>query len=98
MHLSCLVVSCDTDVLKTVADVFAGIDLQYRRDAAGALQTISQSHWDAFLIDCDGVAGSVDVVAGIRNSRANRQSVIFTLVHGTTTVGEATELGANFVL
>jgi hypothetical protein len=59
---------------------------------------MSQSHWDAFLIDCDGVVGSVDVVAGIRNSRANRQSVIFTVVHGTTTVGEATELGANFVL
>src|SRR5579872_6920736 len=45
-------------------------------------------------MECEGK----NIVAGIRNSRANRQSVIFTIVNRTTSVEAATELGSNFVL
>jgi len=98
MHLSCLVVSQDRDVYKTVADVFAGIDLMFRQDSSAAFQAISQNHFDAFLIDCDGMAGSPDVISAIRGSPGNRQSTIFCLIDGTTAIGDATEHGANFVL
>ena len=98
MHLSCLVVSRDPEVLKGVGDVFTGFDLVFRRDAAGANDAISQNHLDAFVIDCDGVERSTDLLSAIRNSRSNRNSVIFTLVNGATSIGTATELGANFVL
>jgi hypothetical protein len=74
MHLSCLVVSHDSDVHKTVAEVFAGIDLLFSKDSSNAFQAISQNYFDAFFIDCDGMAGSPDVISAIRGSRGNRQS------------------------
>jgi DNA-binding response OmpR family regulator len=98
MHLSCLVVSRDPEVLKGVGEVFSGLDIVFRRDVAGANEAINQNHLDAFVIDCDGVEGSTDLLGTIRNSRSNRNSVIFTLVNGTTTISTVTELGANFVL
>ena len=98
MRLDCLVVSHDPEVLKTVSDVFVGMDLNFREHAASALETIVGNHFDAFIIDVDGVEYSSHVMAGIRGSRANWQSVVFTLVNGTTTISAATELGANFVL
>jgi hypothetical protein len=39
-----------------------------------------------------------EIIAGIRSSRANRKSVIFTIVNGNTSVATAMELGSNFVL
>jgi len=98
MQLSCLVVSHDSNVHKAVAEVFAGIDLLFRKDSSGAFQTISQNHFDAFFIDCDGISGITDVISAIRGSRGNRQSTIFCLIDGTTTISEATDHGANFVL
>jgi len=38
------------------------------------------------------------VISEARSNRGNRQSVIFTIVNGKTSVGKATELGSNFVL
>lgn len=98
MQVNSLLVTRDSQVQDTVADVFAGIDLRLREDAQSALDILSKSHFDGFIIDCDGMERGKDIIAGIRSSRANRQSVIFTIVDGTTSVGTATELGANFVL
>ena len=66
MHLSCLVVSRDPEVLKGVGDVFTGFDLVFRRDAAGANDAISQNHLDAFVIDCDGVERSTDLLSSLK--------------------------------
>lgn len=98
MHVNCLLVTQDAQVKHTVADVFAGIDLRLRQDALSALEIIGRSHFDGFIVDCDGVDRGAEIIAGIRNSRGNRNSVIFTIVHGTTSVTAATELGSNFVL
>ena len=75
MHLRCLVVSRDPEVLKGVGEVFSGLDLVFRRDVTGANEAINQSHLDAFVIDCDGVEGSTDLLAMIRNSRSNRRQL-----------------------
>lgn len=98
MQVNSLLVARDPQVQDIVSDVFAGIDLRLREDTSSALELISKSHFDGFIIDCDGMEKGKDIVTGIRNSRANRQSVIFTIVDGTTSVGTATELGSNFVL
>ena len=98
MLVNSLLVSRDPQVQDTTAQVFAGVDLRLREDTASALELISRSHFDGFIIDCDGLEDGKNIVGGIRNSRANRQSVIFTIVNGSTSVGTATELGANFVL
>lgn len=98
MHVNSLLVTHDPQVQDTVAEVFAGIDLRMREDTTSALEIISRSHFDGFIIDCDGMEEGKNIVGGIRNSPANRQSVIFTIVNGTTSVEAATELGSNFVL
>lgn len=83
---------------QVVADLFAGIDLRLREDAPSALDIIARAHFDGFVVDCDGVERGTELIAGIRGSRANRQSMIFTIVNGRTSVAAATELGSNFVL
>ena len=98
MHVNSLLVTHDPRVQHTVAEVFTGIDLRLREDTTSALELISRSHFDGFIIDCDGLEEGRSIVTGIRQSRANGQSVIFSIVNGTTSVEAATELGSNFVL
>lgn len=98
MRVNCLLVTRDPQVENTVSDVFAEVDLRLREDALSALEVIGRNHFDGFVIDADGVERGPEVIAGIRSSRGNRNSVIFTIVHGTTSITAATELGSNFVL
>lgn len=98
MQVNCLLVTHDPQVEHTVAEVFAGVDLRLRPDALMALEMIGRSHFDGFIVDCDGVERGAEIIAGIRNSRGNRNSVIFTIVQGATSFTAATELGSNFVL
>jgi DNA-binding response OmpR family regulator len=98
MNVNCLLVSRDAKVQQVVADVLAGIDLRLREDALSALEIIGRSHFDGFVIDCDGVERGCEVVTSIRGSRGNRQSVVFTIVNGRTSFATATDLGSNFVL
>lgn len=98
MRINCLLVSRDPQVKQAVADVFAGVDVRLRENAVSALEIIGQSHFDGFVVDCDGIQQGAEVIAGIRGSRGNRNSVIFTLVSGKTTISKASELGSNFVL
>jgi PilZ domain len=98
VRVNSLLVTRDSQVQHTVAGVFAGIDLRLREDSKSALELISRSHFDGFIIDCDGLDEGRNIVTGIRQSRANRQSVILNIVNGTTSVETATGLGSNFVL
>src|SRR5579872_5424898 len=98
MNVTCLLITHNPEVKQAVANVFAGIDLRLREDAVSALEMIGRSHFDGFVVDCDGLEHGAEVIAGIRRSRGNRQSVIFTVVNGRTSFGTANELGSNFVL
>jgi DNA-binding response OmpR family regulator len=98
MNVNCLLVSRDAEVQQVIADVFAGIDLRLREDALSALEIIGKSHFDGFVVDCDGVERGAEIIAAIRSSRGNRKSVIFAIVNGNTSLATATELGSNFVL
>jgi len=90
--------SRDPNLQRAAAQVFAGIDLHVSEDAVSALELISRSHFDVFIVDCDGMKHGTEIIAGVRSSRANRKSVIFTVVNGKTSVATAMELGSNFVL
>ena len=83
---------------QAMAPAFAGIDLHVHEDPISALELISRSHFDGFIVDCDGMKHGTEIIAGVRSSRANPRSVIFTIVNGKTTVATAMELGSNFVL
>jgi len=91
-------VTRDPDVEQAVADVFDGIELRVRDDSISVLDLIGRSHFDGFVIDCDGIERGTEIIAAARNSRSNRKSVIFTISDGKTPVAQAMELGSNFVL
>jgi DNA-binding response OmpR family regulator len=98
VRLNSLLVTRDADVQEAIADVFEGIDLRVRDDSISALDLIGRSHFDGFVIDCDGIERGPEIIAAARNSRSNRKSVIFTIADGKTPVATAMELGSNFVL
>ncbi|HXZ34088.1 MAG TPA: PilZ domain-containing protein [Terriglobales bacterium] len=100
MGLQCLVVTRDSNLLghiKTILDEHeASLDL--RQDSTSAIELSSRRHWDGLVIDCDDVSGGGDAISVVRNSRANKQTLIFAVVNGFTSPEKALDLGANFVL
>lgn len=97
MRLNSLLVSRDSEVQKPVAEVFDGVELRVCEDSISALELIGRSHFDGFIIDCDGIERGSELIVAARGSRSNRKSVIFTIVNETAAV-TAMELGSNFVL
>jgi DNA-binding response OmpR family regulator len=83
---------------QAVAEVFDGIELRVCDDSITVLDLIGRSHFDGFVIDCDGIERETEIIAAARNSRSNRKSVIFTIADAKTPVPTAMELGSNFVL
>src|SRR5690349_20824798 len=98
MRVSCLLVTPDPAVEQAIADVFIGFDLRLRDDSLSALDLIGRSHFDGFIVDCDGVERGPEVIFGIRRSRSNRNSSIFTVVDRKTSFENASVLGSNYVL
>jgi DNA-binding response OmpR family regulator len=98
VRVNILLVSRDPEVQQAVAQVFAGIDLHVHDGPMSALDLIGRSHFDGFIVDCDGLRYGTEIIAGVRSSRANRKSVIFTIVNGKTSLATAMELGSNFIL
>ena len=100
MGLNFLLLTRDTTLLKVMQSSFsaATVGLQLRTDAASAIELSARRRFDGFVIDCDDVSGAPDVLAKVRSSRSNNQSVVFAVVNGTTAVTTAVEAGADFVL
>jgi CheY-like chemotaxis protein len=100
MGLQCLVVTCDPGLIghtKTIlSEHQASLDL--RQDSSSAIEITARRHWDGVVIDCDDVPGGTQAIAEVRNSRSNRQTLIFSVINGLTGVDAALDLGANFVL
>lgn len=100
MRLQCLLVTQEHQLLELVRPALdrAGIDVEVRAEAASAREVCGRRHLDGFLVDCDDVEGGRDLLAGIRSSRSNRMSTIFAVVNGITSISDAMQGGANFVL
>jgi CheY-like chemotaxis protein len=100
MGLNCLLLTGDAMLLEVIKSNLNAtkVELEMRTDAASAIELSTRRHLDGFVIDCDGVERSLDLLAQIRASRSNKLSVVLAVVNGTTSVGTAVDAGANFVL
>lgn len=100
MHLQCLLVTQERDLLELVRPALeaCGVDLEVRAETSSAREICQRRHLDGFLLDCDDVRGGRELLRAVRDSRSNRLSTIFAVVNGITSVTEAMEDGANFVL
>jgi CheY-like chemotaxis protein len=100
MGLECLIVTCDTTLLRHVQAGLGthGASLQLRQDSASAIELASRRHLDGLVIDCDNVPGGTTALAELRRAPANKQTLILAVVNGLTSAEEALDLGADFVL
>lgn len=100
MRLECLIVTCDLGLLNQIKSNFgtSGPALDFRQDSASAIELASRRHLDGVFIDCDDVPGGTQVLSETRNSRSNKQTLIFAMTNGSTSLEKAVDLGANFVL
>jgi AmiR/NasT family two-component response regulator len=100
MSLECLLLTQDADLLKAIKARFSelGLELLMRKDVASASELSARRHLDGFVIDCDDVPGGIEILNSVRRKRASRRPVVILVVSGRTSISEAFELGANFVI
>jgi CheY-like chemotaxis protein len=100
MALECLLVTSDSTLLGQISSILStpAASLDLRQDSASAIELAGRRHLDGLVIDCDDVADGTQALSNIRQSRSNKETVIIAVVNGSTSAGEALDLGANFVL
>jgi CheY-like chemotaxis protein len=99
MALQALLLSHDPEVLKTIRRVLdnANIDLQVCNTAEDARHILTRRKYDAFLVDCD-IQNAPSVLRDLRKGKSNKSCIAFALINNGTTIQQAFEMGANFVL
>jgi CheY-like chemotaxis protein len=61
-------------------------------------EILESERFDAVIIDCDDLQGGLDVLKHARVGAANRSSVTLAVLNGKTSMRQAFDLGASFVL
>ncbi|HEY6307215.1 MAG TPA: PilZ domain-containing protein [Candidatus Angelobacter sp.] len=100
MALQALLLSRDPEVQRTIRRVLdtANIDLEVCNNADQARMALVRRKYDALLVDCDDADKGPQILKELRQGKSNKSCIAFALVHGKTTVQQAFEMGANFVL
>jgi hypothetical protein len=100
MNLDCLVVTCDPILLGQIKADFSarGATLDLREDSVSAIELVCRRHWDGLIIDCDDVAGGMEVLVKVRNSRSNQQTLTIAVLNGPGNTDAAFGMGATFAL
>jgi CheY-like chemotaxis protein len=100
LMLKALLLTRDQEVLRVIRRVLdtVTIDLETSTSTDAARQTLSRHKFDAVLVDCDDVQSGCDVIRELRKGRSNAKAIVFAITNKVTTVKEAFEFGANFVL
>src|SRR5579864_949282 len=98
--LKALLLTRDQEILRVIRRVLetVTIDLEAVTSTDAARQTLTRRKFDAVLVDCDDVQSGCDVIRELRQGRSNAKSIVFAITNKVTTVKDAFEFGANFVL
>lgn len=100
MALQALLLSRDPECQKLLRRVMdaANIELDLSSSSEQARLALTRRKYDAFLVDCDDVQNGPAVLRELRQGKSNRSCIAFAVVNGQTSVQQAFEMGANFVL
>ena len=100
MALQALLLSRDPEVHRTIRRVFdsANIDLDLSNNADQARHILTRRKYDAVLVDCDDMSNGPVVLRELRQGKSNKSCIAFAVVSGKTSIQQAFEMGANFVL
>ena len=100
MALEALLLTSDPLVVKTLRRALdtVNVDLQVSSNAEETLHLLNRHKYDALLVDCDDVQHGPLVLGEMRKGKSNKSCIAFAIVNGGTSVQQAFEMGANFVL
>jgi CheY-like chemotaxis protein len=100
MSLHSLLVSNDPAAVRLLRRIFGdvGISTVHQDNVDLAFDALGSRKFDAVLVDCDDMIGARDVLLGLRKLPSNKRAIVFAIVNQQTSVQQAFELGANFVL
>src|SRR5712671_5255002 len=101
MNLDSLLLSRDINLLGVIRPTLEhlAIDVEICQEARAATEILLAEKFDAVIVDCDDLAGGLEVLQGLRATPSNKNSVTFAILNGkSTTTQEAFGMGANFVL
>jgi DNA-binding NtrC family response regulator len=100
MPLQALLFLQDTEALRITRQVFdsSNILCQVGTSPEQAIELLYKRRFDAVVVDCDDLKGGKDVLSHLRNSPSSKRAMAFAIINGATTVREAFDMGANFVL
>jgi hypothetical protein len=100
MPLECLLLTGDAALLGAIRAKFSqrGVEIVVRNDATSAVELSKGRHLDGFVIDCDDVPRGKQALSNIACNLANRRPVVVAVISGETSISQAFEMGAHFVL
>jgi DNA-binding response OmpR family regulator len=101
MPLGSLLLSDDAAVVRIVRPTLEklGIEVELSQLARKATDLLINEKFDAVIIDGDDVDGGLEVLQGLRVTSTNKNCIAIAILNGRkTTIQQAFEIGANFVL
>ena len=100
LMLKALLLTRDQEVLRVIRRVLdtVSIEMETATSTDTARQILSRRKFDSVLIDCDDVQSGCEVIRELRKGRSNAKSIVFAITNKITSVKDAFDLGANFVL
>ena len=100
MGLNCLLLTKDATLLAAIQNGFSATNaaLEMRADPTTAIELSDRRHLDGFVIDSISCPSTSDLIAQIRKSRSNKQSILVVVVNATTSASMAIDAGADFVI
>jgi len=98
--MNSLILSRDAQTIGVLRRVLSdnGISIEACTGSQQFNELIATRKFDAVFVDCDDVAGATDTLRQMRTEPSNRKTIGFAIVNGVTTLQQAFEMGANFVL
>src|SRR5258708_22490468 len=75
-----------------------GIEAQSVGDSDGFSQQLSSAKYEGLVLDCDTVPAAISVLGRVRESRPNKDAVIFAVATGANRRDRALQDGAHFLL
>jgi hypothetical protein len=99
VEIRALVVTPDPWLVKSFIDVCTELGIQAQRSAttAGVPQELAHTKYEAVLLDFDTVPETMTILAAVRESRGNRNALVFAVTTDTANRHQALQQGANFI-
>lgn len=100
MSFKCALLSNDPIVLKLLQPGLNTLKLKVEQlgDAAKAAVELSQTHYDAVVLDLESGEDIAGIITRMRTDELNRTSITIALTRGTESYRAGYRSGANFVL